>query len=191
MDFDTSKYDAQKKLMSVVGANVVSLAILAGAAGVFGVPFAFIWMSRPDFEWNLHGLWLILLFIVLIVVHELIHGLVFMIKSKRGFKSVKFGFIAKYVMPYCHCEEVLKRNDYILAALMPLLLVGLLPAVLSLFTGSLTLLALGVLGISGAAGDIMIVKSVLGESRDCLIYDLLDEPGCIVYRPQPGVQEAV
>jgi hypothetical protein len=144
-------------------------------------------MLRPVFEWDLKGLLIIPVLIAVIVVHELIHGLFFLIKARHGLKSIKFGFIAKYLMPYCHCEEVLKRNDYILAALMPLILVGLLPAALSLATGSATLLLVGIMGITGAAGDILIVKSVLGENRDCLIYDLLTEPGCMVYRPKTAV----
>ena len=51
----------------------------------------------------------VVLFIVLIVAHELIHGLTWSLYAEHHFKDIEFGFMKEYLTPYCTCA--LKRFD--------------------------------------------------------------------------------
>ena len=57
---------------------------------------------------------LIFLFcLLLIFVHELIHGITWAVFAKKGRKAISFGFIPQYLTPYCTCNEPLKKGEYI------------------------------------------------------------------------------
>lgn len=67
-------------------------------------------------------------------------------------------------------------------AVMPGILIGVFPAIASLFNGSLMLLILGVIFISAAAGDFMVMWILRKESMESLVQDHPSEPGCFIYR---------
>lgn len=123
---------------------------------------------------------LILAFLLGIVVHELIHGLTWMWVTHSSFKHLRFGFMTGAV--YCHIDVPMRKRAYVAGALMPLILLGLLPYLVSFFIGSLWLMLFGTLLSSAAMGDVMIVWVIRHESPDTLVYDHPSEAGCLVYR---------
>jgi hypothetical protein len=184
-------YIKEKKSISMPWANCFAIMVLILTLVVFGVPYYLIWSNGsiptdPLILTNnvlIMTLIMVFMFLVGIVVHELIHGLTFAIFAKNGFKSIKFGVLWKIVTPYCHCKEPLKLKHYIVGALMPTILLGIIPAVLALITGSMILLIFAVLLISGGAGDLLLVLSLRNEKKDVLIEDDPSEVGYFVYRP--------
>lgn len=92
--------------------------------------------------------------LILIVVHELIHGITWSRFTEKGWDAISFGVIWKMLTPYCTCNEALTKKHYIIGALMPLVVLGLIPAIAALITGSSVLLWIGILMIIGAGGDI-------------------------------------
>ena len=69
-----------------------------------------------------------------------------------------------------------------IGAVMPAILIGIIPAIVSLFNGSLMLLVLGVIFISAAAGDFMVIWILRKENMESYIEDHPSEPGCFIYR---------
>ena len=120
-------------------------------------------------------LFLLLLF-ALIVVHELIHGLSWSLFTEHHWKDIEFGFMKQYLTPYCTCGVPLGKGAYIFGALMPLILLGLLPMIAGILTGSFGILLLGVIMADSAAGDILIVWKILRYRS---------EAGTIVYIDHP------
>ncbi|MDO5784879.1 MAG: DUF3267 domain-containing protein [Eubacteriales bacterium] len=102
-----------------------------------------------------------LVLVALIVVHELIHGITWAVFAPHHWKAVEFGFIAKYLTPYCTCGEPLKRYQYVIGALMPTIVLGILPAVFAIFSGNLEWLLMGCVMILGGGGDMTIVLKLL------------------------------
>ncbi len=100
-------------------------------------------------------------FFALIAVHELIHGLTWAHYAPGGWKAVEFGFIREYLTPYCTCSEPLTRGQYVLGALMPTLVLGVLPALIGIFLGSAAVFAVGILLIFGGGGDLALVGKLL------------------------------
>ena len=154
------------------------------------VPFAVIFflVNRDfamDFGDHFYVKWTILLVaaLFLTVVHELIHGLTWGLFAKERFKSIEFGVIWKMLTPYCTCKEPLKKNQYIVGSLMPCLILGILPCIISWFNQNIWVLLMGVIMIMGAGGDLLISKMILSsKNRQSGLY--LDHPtevGLVVF----------
>lgn len=162
-------------------ANLFSVAIIAVSAVVLLVPFFLIWHDRKSFVDLMGGRteWFVVLaaFVVGIVVHELIHGLTWACYAKSGWKSISFGVIWKMLTPYCHCDEPLPIPGYKMGAMMPCIVLGIIPAIVGLCIGSLLLLAWGILFIGAAAGDIWMTWLLTKENPKSLVLDHPSEAG--------------
>ena len=110
--------------------------------------------------------------LLLFIPHELIHGITWMIVAKCKWSDIKFGVMwKKFCTPYCHCKISMTVSQYRLALLMPLIVLGILPSLLSLVIGSSLLLFYGILGTVSAVGDIMMAWLLRKESSIAKIYD--------------------
>ena len=104
-------------------------------------------------------LWAYLALILLagVVLHELIHGIVMAVFAPNGWKSVSFGFNVKAFAPYAHCKEPLTPNAYRLSLVMPGVLLGDIPVLISWFTGNFLFMFLGVIFYCASAADIALL----------------------------------
>ncbi len=119
---------------------------------------------------------LLVSFLILIVVHELIHGLSWAVFTEHHFKDIAFGFMKQYLTPYCACCVPLAKGQYCFGALMPLILLGILPMMIGILNGSMLLLLLGIIMSDSAAGDILIVWSVLRYRSTAYEVIYMDHP---------------
>lgn len=170
-------YVAEKKTISILWANLLAVVLFAVVA-VAG------WAIMYSLWDNLHfgGIdsLIFLVGIVLgLVVHELVHGVTWLLLLKKGFSHLSFGLMTGAV--YCHIDVPMDKRKYVIGALMPLLLVGVVPWVAAILSGSLTWMLIGAVMISGAIGDIMIVWTLRSEPASTLVYDHPSEVGCYVY----------
>ena len=101
--------------------------------------------------------WLLFLLFAGVVVHELIHGVVMAAFAKNGRKSVSFGFNFRVFAPYTHCKEALTPDAYRLSLVMPGILLGDIPVLISWFTGNILFLFFGILFTWAAAGDVILL----------------------------------
>lgn len=157
----------RKETINIVTANIVSIGVLVVSALVLYGIFFLIW-DYPDWfykeklievmdQFRTNYLMFMGALIVGIVVHELIHGLTWAMYAKTGFKSISFGVMWKMLTPYCHCSEPLKVSHYSIGALMPLIVLGILPSIAAICLKSLFWLTMGVVFIAAAAGLDQIV----------------------------------
>ncbi len=122
--------------------------------------------------------------IILIPVHELIHGLTWGLFTENHMRDIEYGFMKEYMTPYCTCREPLSLFHYITGGLMPLLILGIIPTVAGILSGSLLTLVIGLVMILSAAGDIMICARLLGFKSDAdevLIYDHPTQAGSVIF----------
>ena len=176
VELEAQGYRIHPLVISVVSANVGALAtalpldVVLGAGFFLLHPFGSVSFQLVDL------LFAFLAFVVLTVVHELVHGLTWSLFAKSGWKSVSFGVIWKYLTPYCTCNEALSRRAYIVGALMPTLVLGILPVLAAYATGSLFLLVVGLLMILGGGGDLTIALKMLRFKPDGGEVLYLDHP---------------
>ncbi len=125
----------------------------------------------------------IVVMILGIVVHELIHGATWAIFTKKGFKSMKFGILKEYLTPYCHCKEPLKVRAYSIGAIMPAIILGFIPSILAIWTGSLGMLLFGIFFTVSAMGDFMIIYLIHKEDKNTWVQDHPSEAGYYLLKP--------
>ena len=170
-----------KVAIDIVKANIFAVVIMVVAAIVFLVPFFWIWKDKKPIGELLGGFgdWSItfILVIVGIVVHELIHGLTWACYAKSGWKSISFGVMWKLLTPYCHCDEPMHISGYMMGAMMPCIILGVFPAIVALFIGSLPRLAWGIFFIAAAAGDIWMTWLLTKENPKSMVLDHPSEAG--------------
>lgn len=172
-------YVAEKRTISLLWANILSIGIIVVllAVGIFLMHI--LWPDTQFIIPQSRLLILLILIVVGIVVHELIHGITWIIATHKDFSHLSFGIMK--MSPYCHIDVPMQKRQYVVGALMPMLLLGVLPAILALAIGSWFWLLIGILFITAAAGDLMIVWVIRKEPNDTLVYDHPSEGGCYVY----------
>ncbi|MGI6223440.1 MAG: DUF3267 domain-containing protein [Prevotella sp.] len=174
--------EPRKVAINIIAANVFAVILFVAAAMFFAVPF---FIMQPDWlakTTSYPNGWLpfIIMIILGIPLHEGIHGLTWALVNKGGFRNVSFGVIWKYLTPYCHYSKPMSRGRYIAGAMMPCLLLGLIPAFVSWLNGNLFWLIFGVIYTSAAAGDIWMTYLILKEPKDALFLDHPSEAGFYV-----------
>ena len=184
----------RKVTINLTWANVFALLLFAFVALISSAAWYALW-GTPSFGdfWGsllkdvnpLGAAVLVLVMLVAgIVAHELIHGITWACFAKRGFRSIRIGVMWGMLTPYCHCKEPLTIRHYRLGALMPLIILGILPLLLAYPLRSVPLLLWGILFVTSAAGDILIVWKLRKERDSLLVQDHPEEAGCIIFEPE-------
>ena len=176
-------YEETKVGMGIVKANIIVLFIFAPIMYLIFKFYVKLY-SIDDFINFLLDIKKFMFFIitsmVFIVIHELLHGITWSLFTENGFKDVAFGFMWKYLTPYCSCKVPMKRGQYVLGLLMPLIILGIVPTIIGLAMGSVFLTALGAFYIFAAGGDIIMAFLILSrdlKGKEVLLFDNPTEMG--------------
>ena len=156
-------YKTENLFFSILQANIVGLLITLPINFLFlAVYYLFNDYTPNDNTYSPYiGLIFIALMLLLIVVHELIHGITWGHFTAEGRKSIEFGVIWQALTPYCTCSSPLTKGEYIKGALMPTIVLGFIPGIIAAITGWVPLLILSQLMILAGAGDVLIVARLL------------------------------
>lgn len=172
-------YTAKTKAITMTQANLYALVTGGPLALILFIAYITKWKSG---EIGFSGL---LFFIpglfLFTVLHELMHGVTWAAFCKNKWKSIRFGFMLEMLTPYCHCMEPLTRSQYIMGTLMPLVIAGLVPFMISYLTGNYILMALSMVMIVGAGGDISATAMILREKNAALLLDHPTLCGSVVF----------
>jgi len=177
-------YQTKELTMSTLAANVLAIvAALPPIVILIGV-FRMLNPQAKGLSGEMSDLLLFLaVFMILVVVHELIHGITWGLCAKSGFKSIEFGVIWEYVTPYCTCSEPLKKGQMVLGALMPTILLGVIPGIIACIIGSTDLVYMAGAMMLGGGADIMITGKILRykSGKGALYHDHPYKVGTIVF----------
>ncbi len=125
----------------------------------------------------------VLAYLLVLALHEGIHGLVFAALGGRP----RFGARLPLAL-YCGApNQLFTRNAYLAVGLAPLLVISLAGVVLMILAPTLApYVQLGLIGnFSGAAGDLWAVRVLLRQPPSVLVQDTAT--GFEVYELEPGV----
>jgi hypothetical protein len=183
-------YKKENLTIDIVWANLFGFLMLTPVVFVYGIPFYFIWHHQYPVDRigaYMDNIWVNMLpavpvILAGIIMKELIHGITWSFYTKHGSTSIRYGVRWKMLTPYCHCKEPLKVKHYVLGAIMPGLLVGVLPAIFALIKGNLPLLIFAIFFTVAAAGDFLMVHLLRKEDRESWVQDHPSEMGCYLYR---------
>ncbi len=177
-------YTRVDRSISMVMANVLSIGLIIP---IFGIPtalFLWIWGTGPIraafdayFQWPA---WIILGMLALIVLHELLHGLTWQRLSGVAREDVYYGFKWEALSPYAHLKVPIRMRPYRWGIAMPGLVLGVLPALAGLFSGSGLVFFVGLFMLIGASGDMIVLYLLRKDAPDSLVEDHPDRAGCYV-----------
>ena len=115
-----------------------------------------------------------------IVLHELIHGVTWMIAGRKSWRAIKIGILWWALTPYAHCTEPLEVNAYRVGGVMPAVLLGIVPCFYSVVFGSGGWLAFGILFTLAAGGDMVMLWVLRNVERGKFVEDHPSKVGCLV-----------
>lgn len=139
-------------------------------------------LEKMATTWN----FIILIIAVLlgVVLHELIHGIAWVIFGRKPFSAIKFGFQWKSLTPYAHLKEPVEVNAYRIGAFMPGFILGILVYILSLVLGDGNLFWFSLIHTSAAGGDWLILWLIRHVKSGTLVEDHPTNAGCYVIEPE-------
>jgi hypothetical protein len=148
------------------------------------IPFSLLW-GREPLTVAFTNSAIIVPALLLVVVHELLHAISWKFAGGLSFRDFRFGITWKTLSPYCHATRPMTAQAYRIGALMPGVILGLLPIAISTLTGDGFLAILGALLTAGAVGDVYVLWLLRGIPASTLVIDHPKRAGCIVLHDHP------
>ncbi len=135
------------------------------------------------FGWSLSDfvLWSLPILLTGIVFHELIHGICFALLSGKPLSFVKYGFDKATLTPYAHCKTPIAAWVYKVGALMPAIILGVFPFIVSIATGNPYLFFFGTFFTTAACGDFIVFWIIKNVNNKALVEDHPKKAGCYIY----------
>lgn len=117
--------------------------------------------------------------ILSLVIHELVHGIGWMIGGKCRWNEMEFGISSLF--PYCHCKKPLPGKQYLIGAIMPMALLGFGTTIFALLFENLSLLVFAVINVIIAGGDLLIIFNLRKTTKHSLVVDHPLKAGFIAF----------
>ena len=177
-------YEKHEFTVSIVQANMYSF--------VVGLPFIALFVLLYFLvgnEFVITNEWVaVVIFVLNLIagtfVHEGLHGLGYAPSAKNHFKDIEFGFIPEMLTPYCVCNCLLRKHQYLIGLLMPFFVLGVCVSIIGIVFGNLALLISGAFQIICAGGDLLVAYLVIwnkSKKKDALYYDHPTECGVVMF----------
>lgn len=169
--------------ISLLAANIYgTLMGLLPALLLFGV-FWLVWRGRqipppPQGFGVLHTLAILL---TGIVVHELLHGLGWMVLAGVPRSEIHIGVKWKLLTPFAHSSARMPVRGYRWGTFLPGLLLGVVPSLLAIVGGSLLLMGFGFFFTATAGGDFLILWLLRSVPLQAQVADHPSRVGATVY----------
>lgn len=112
---------------------------------------------------------LLVLLVVYMILHELVHGIAM---KMCGTKKIKYGFTGMYA--FAGSDDYYRKKPYIFIALAPVVLWGVVLAVVNPFVSAewfWVVYLIQISNISGAAGDLYVTLKFSKLPKDILVKD--------------------
>lgn len=162
--------DLQKNKKTSLWVNLIAIFI----AAILAVPMHFVVPISTLFNLDVKAYLirfgsLILLYILYMVLHEAVHGVAMKI---CGTKKVKYGFTGLYA--FAGSDDYYDKKSYIFIALAPVVLWGIVLAVVNIFVPQdwfWVVYAIQIGNLSGAAGDLFVTVKFSRLPKDILVKD--------------------
>jgi hypothetical protein len=170
--------------ISMEKANANALLIAPFVAAILIVPHVLLWGFDGLLGWLtgsvLAAVLVVPVLVVSIYLHEVLHGLGFVLVGRMRPRDVKIAFNRKTLSPYIHCPIPMSASAYKISLVLPGLLLGIVPALIGIGLGIGWLTLYGMLMAVAALGDAQIawlMRRLPGSAR---VVDHPEEVGCEV-----------
>lgn len=176
--------DYNTKDVTMTSTQVMIKGVLCSLIFVLILGFSYrFFLTDRAVQMDISGIRFPILFLIIIiivtVIHELLHGIGWVIMSKKGWDIIKFNINA--MMPSCTCKVVLEKKQYLIGTLTPFIVLGISSIIfLIVYPSTISLLTMFVVFV-GTGGDLAIALNIIKEKNGTLISDHPTKAGYIAY----------
>lgn len=177
-----------------------SLYLILPVTILFSLPYFFIWGNEllnywgnrinffksnfllPDYIYLItkYLFWILIILVLGIVVHEALHGLIWILFTEKGLRSLSFGIMLPDLAPYIHCKEALPVNVYRVGIILPGVVLGILPSIFSIIDGNFKIFIFGLFFTWAASGDFIILWLTRFLKSGIMVQDHPELVGCMI-----------
>lgn len=179
-----TNYQRIDRSISMLWANIISIALFFPIFLIPTILFVWIWdvnaITTAFDKFIEQPLVLLLGFLVLIILHELLHGLTWQWLGGVSRGKIEYGFKWKTLTPYAHLKVPIRINPYRWGAAMPGLIFGVLPVIVGLALGNGLIFISGLFMTAVAGGDMVILYLLRKDKNTVLVEDHPNNAGCYV-----------
>lgn len=159
-----------KKIATIINVGAILIAVLMAVPMNFYIPISTLFDFTQGVK-NYFTRFIVLMvsMIAYLILHEAVHGVAMKI---CGTKKVKYGFTGLYA--YAGSDDFYDKKSYIFIALAPVVLWGIVLAVVNCFVSQnwfWVVYLIQISNISGAAGDIYVTAKFSKMPSDILVTD--------------------
>lgn len=155
--------------LNMLIANILSIVM-------FIVPIIILAILKFDFYSSNSGLFLLEL-ILYFIIHELLHGLGFLIFAKNK-KNIKFGITLEKGVLFAACQEKINKKAALISIALPLVVLTFITFPIGILFKLPNLVSLSILNFGGAIGDILMFILISRAPSDVLYIDYNTDIGC-------------
>ena len=182
-ELEQQGYVRKNATISILKANLMMLATSLPVCILLGLLYALVNVVRRETAFSdFSGIVFWLAMLISIPVHEFLHGQGWVSSCKNGWKSIRFGVMWSSLTPYCNCKEPMDVKSDFRGLLMPFAVLGLLPSIIAIAVGNVILLAVGLVNILLAGGDLtiaLVIRKYIG--RQAMLLDHPSQCGCLAF----------
>ena len=162
------KYYTYKLDLKLLNILAIILFIVVGGIVIF--------LERHDsYITDIDTLSLVLLVFIWLIIHELLHGIGFIIFREVKIKNLTFGMFLEKGIFYVMCKQNINRRIILTSLCFPVVIIGLITLMVGMYINSFMLVYLSILNIVASIGDIVMIIYFIKAPRDIIYLDL-DDP---------------
>ncbi len=176
-DYDPSKLRDVSVPLDTIMAQALPLSIILTIAPL--IPHALKWGIVFGFNGRNYLLGFIA-FVVLIVAHEAVHAIGWILFAGVPSQKIRFGIAWKTLSPYAHSTVAMRAGGYRIGVILPLIITGIIPAIIGTVTNAPWLTVSGAILVSGAVGDLMVLRVIRQIPSNAMVIDHPQNAGCYV-----------
>lgn len=154
--------------------NMPLLNILALLLFIVVATFVYFIEYHDTYLINSNIITLIIEMISCLIIHELLHGLGFLLFKTVKKENITFGMFLEHGVFYCMCKQKIDKKIIVTSLCFPITIIGIIPLIIGMILNSYELVFLSILNITSAIGDIMMIIYFLKSPKDIIYLDLDD-----------------
>ncbi len=149
--------------------NVLALVLFI----LVSIPIFLLERGQP-YQVNQNMMILFIFMFLWLILHELLHGLGFLLAKNVKIKNLTLGIALEKGVFYCMCKQKIGKKDILISLLFPLTIIGIITLIIGMIWNQYELVFLSILNITSSIGDIMMAIYFVKAPNDIIYLDLDD-----------------
>lgn len=154
--------------------NMTTLNILSIILFIIVGSIVYLIELNDNYTINLSLLNFFILMFIWLIIHELLHGIGFLIFKEVNIKNITLGMALEKGVFYCMCKQNIGKKVILTSLLFPITIIGFITLIIGMIINNYELVYLSILNIVSSIGDIMMTIYFLKCPKDILYLDLDD-----------------